>query len=604
MLRPPPPPQPLPPWLAPPADLAGREPLVAGLVARIHVGPCRLWLTGPPGVGLTSVAAAVAAAVAEVGELPVRAARLTPCRSPDDLLLTLGEALGAVPPGDEGAVAAALGATAGLLVVLDDADLPEPGTVIEDLSALAPGVRWLLTGRRAPAQAEALTLEPSASLPPAAQIPPGRSLPAKAELLAIQGGSLPGAMDLPAALLVPMGDGRQALRRSVAEALRGRAELDPSRVAAEALPDLEALLGLATGAPLRAGFQVDDALVLRWVSEVLAEPDAACRAAAAAARLLAALGQPAGAHAVLDAADRRNTRARPATRALVAWARGDLRLSSGEEEAAERAWAQARSLLQGARDPVLLAALLRRQADALAARGQARQAATRYREARALHVQLDDPAGVAATVRGAADLAVARGEVLSAEMLYDEADATAAGIVELSNRRVGRAGLALAQGDLGRARSLLAEPEFAAVTVPLLEANRQRRLAELALREGRHAQARAAGLAAARAYARLGETAAQGHTTRLLGDVAAAQGQLTEAAACWQRALELQVRCRDLAGLRRTLHHAAALEQEAGSPAVAAELRDAAAALAFGAGSRALGEVSQALDGGETSEIA
>ncbi|NOY27941.1 MAG: hypothetical protein GXP62_18915 [Oligoflexia bacterium] len=351
-------------------------------------------------------------------------------------------------------------------------------------------------------------------------------------------------------------------------------------MAACALPDVESLLGLATGAPLRTGFCSDDALILRWLGDVLADPDAACRASAAAARLFHALGQSATAHSVLDAADRRNARARPASRALVAWGHGDLHAAQGELASAETAWRQAEELLERARDPVLLAAMIRRQADILSSRGESRRAAQRYRTARALHVRLDDPAGVSATIRGAADLAVSTGEILSAEMLYDEAEATSAGIVESNNRRLGRASLALAQGDISRAKRLLSDPEFDAVALPLLDANRQRRLAELALRQGQHDEADRAARAAARGYAVLGEGVAQGHTARLVGDIAAAAGRLTEAAAGWQRAIELQVRVRDVAGLRRTLRHAAALEQEAGSSAVAAELRDAIAALA------------------------
>ncbi|MCK6507594.1 hypothetical protein L6R53_30220, partial [Myxococcota bacterium] len=307
--------------------------------------------------------------------------------------------------------------------------------------------------------------------------------------------------------------------------------------------------------------------------------DAACRASAAAARQLSALGQPGAGFEVLDGARRRDGQARPEARALVAWAEADLRHAWGQQAQAEACWREAADLLERARDLVLLGTLLRRRADALAARGDGRRAAEGYRQARGLLARLEDPAGVAATVRGAADLAVCQGEVLSAGMLYDEADTTAAGLVEATSRALGRAGLALAQGDLGRARQLLAAVEDDAGDLPLLDANRRRRLAELALREGQHAAARAHADEAARRYARLGEGAAWGHTVRLQGDVEAAAGDPVAAMACWQRAAHLQLRVGDLVGLRRTLAHAAALEQEAGDPAAAAELRELAAAL-------------------------
>ncbi len=564
----------LPPWLHPPDTLGDRADDVARIQEALAEGGAPLWVVGPPGSGISAVAGAAARGLA----CPAAFARLTACRTPTDALIALGEAAGAVPPGDEGAVTARLRALGGGLMLVDDADVPEWSEVLEQLAALAPELRWLCTGRRAPADARALSLPPVAGVSPPG-LPEALHLPAKAELLAIVGCSLPGAMGMPYELVLRTSPGREALRRSVAEALRTRVELEPAHVAAHALPDLEPMLALATGASLPAGWRSDDAFALRWMGEVLADPDASCRASAAAARLLSALGQPGPALAVLDAADRRNPRAQPAARALVSWARGDLRLASGELEAAETAWAQAQELLERSRDIVLLATLVRRQADGLAGRGRARRAARRYRTARSLHLQLEDPAGVAATVRGTAELAVATGEVLSAEMLFDEAAATPAGIVETGSRRIGRAGLALSQGDLARTRELLDEPELDAVNLPLLAANRTRRRAELALREGDHDTARDLAEDAAHAYARLGERVASGRTLRLLGDIAAAAGRLSDATTAWQRALDVQVRARDLLGLRRTLRHALALEEESGSDSVAEGLREALRAL-------------------------
>ena len=60
--------------------------------------------------------------------------------------------------------------------------------------------------------------------------------------------------------------------------------------------------------------------------------------------------------------------------------------------------------------------------------------------------------------------------------------------------------------------------------------------------------------------ARAGERCAIGHCTRLLGDIAAAEGRLSVASTHYQRAIALQVEVGDLVGLRRTLTHAEALE--------------------------------------------
>lgn len=573
------PPDDLPPWFRPPhpppeaGPGAGPASSAVSALARLQAGEVA-WIVGPADSGLTTTAARLASAT----EGPLRAARLTACRTAADLVLVVGEATGAVPPGDEGAVAAALRALGPALVVLDDADLPDRSEALDQLCGLAPEARWLCIGRRAPLGASLL---PTPSPPARASGDPAPPAPlsTRGELLALVGVSLPGPHDLPADAALPVGGGRFALRRSVAEALRGRGGLEPARVAAAALPDVEPLLAAATGAPARAGYHVDDALLLRWLGEVLAEPDAACRASAAAARHLSALGQPLPAFEVLDGARRRNGQARPGARALVAWAEAELRQAWGQEAQAEAAWREAGALLEEDRELVLLGVLLRRRADALAARGEARRAADGYRQARGLLLRLEDPAGVAATVRGAADLAVCQGEVLSAGMLYDEAEATAAGLVEATSRALGRAGLALAQGDLGRARQLLAAVEADAEDLPLLDANRRRRLAELALREGQHTVARAQAADAADRYARLGEGVAWGRTVRLQGDVEAAAGDPVQAMACWQRAAHLQLRVRDLVGLRRTLAHAAALEQEAGDPGLAAGLRELVAAL-------------------------
>ena len=66
---------------------------------------------------------------------------------------------------------------------------------------------------------------------------------------------------------------------------------------------------------------------------------------------------------------------------------------------------------------------------------------------------------------------------------------------------------------------------------------------------------------------------------RLEGDIAAAAGWLEDARASYRTALRLQVRGQDLAGLSRTLDHAATLEEALGQTALARRLREQRAAV-------------------------
>ncbi|MFT4978287.1 MAG: tetratricopeptide (TPR) repeat protein, partial [Myxococcota bacterium] len=491
------------------------------------------------------------------------------CRSTSDVLLLVGEALRAPVPGSAVSVSAHLRQRGALLVILDDADAPGARAAIEQLGALAPEVRWLALAPTIPDDGAAA---PTINLPPTPTPAVTSELEEAASVLMMLPGGLPAVVSVPPHLAHPTPPGRVALRRSVARALRQSSRLEPSRAAEALLPTFAHVLSLAEGAPLQPGVRAADLLAVRWMGEVLSDSATAARATAAAGRLLVIWGQPGAARSLLGSGLRRDTRAAPESRARLLWAEAEALLASGNLTGARLRHAEAERLLGEGRDLDLMALMARRRGDALAVRGQVSDAARDYQQARALTRQLRDTEGSAATLRATADLAVGRGELMSAEALYDQAESSHAPPIEAANRRIGRAGLAIAAGALDRAGALLmVEP---AVDLPVLQANLARRRADLALRKRRYGEARRQATDALSCYARAGERVAMGRTTRLLGDIDAAAGRLADAAAHYMRAVPLQIEVGDMEGLRRTLRHAVALEDSADEPDTGAALRD------------------------------
>lgn len=513
---------------------------------------------------------ALAAAISKALGWPTIYARLAGSRSSADGLLLIGQAAGVPVPGSAVAVGAHLRLHPSTLIVLDDADIPGCRALIEQLNGMVGGLGWICC-------AERVVVEGITEVLSEAPLPDLDDLPERAGALALLPAGLPGDASIPEDLLHPVRPGRQALRWDAALALRRSTE--PTRVAERLLPLFEHVLPLAVGASLQSGVIVEDLLAVRWLGEVLADPDDAARATAAAGRLLTIWGQLGAARTVLESGLRRNTLATPSARATLRWAEADALLASGARASAMARYEEAAALLRSARDVELLAMMTRRWADALAARGLIEAASQGYREAQALYRQRGNEAGVAATIRGTADLAVSAGELMSAQSLYDQAAAVAVPAVEVASRRIGQASLAMARGAPGRAAAMLLKAEDGDLDLPALKANLSRRHADLALRRGQYRQAREHTAEAIRAYARAGERSAIGHCTRLLGDIAAAEGRLSVASTHYQRTIALQVEVGDLVGLRRTLTHAEALESSADSPERAERLRGFLAAL-------------------------
>ncbi|MFM2245953.1 MAG: hypothetical protein RL071_2027, partial [Pseudomonadota bacterium] len=244
--------------------------------------------------------------------------------------------------------------------------------------------------------------------------------------------------------------------------------------------------------------------------------------------------------------------------ALRAWAAGDIRHQQGDRAGAARLWEEAAAQLRGARALPLLARLCRRRADRLAAAGQSAAAARLYREAGALYRQLDLPEGRAASLRGLGDLAVSGAEALRAEELYAQAEALRPPPAERANLALGRAGLALARGELSAASTAILS------AAPAPDPAHLRRAADLALREGQHERAQALAAAAERAWAAAGEPIAAARCLRLRGDAEAARGDRAAAQARYLEAAEAQARSGDALGLRRTLLHGLRLAADGG----------------------------------------
>ena len=185
------------------------------------------------------------------------------------------------------------------------------------------------------------------------------------------------------------------------------------------------------------------------------------------------------------------------------------------------------------------------------------------RTARRLLTVLADMPGIASTLRCAADLAVANGELLSAETLYDQAAGTDTPAQESIARRIGVAGLSLSRGQNKRARRLLEEQANDHPST-LLSANRNRRQADLALREGKPEQAASFARRSLLAYARGGAHASIGHTQRLMGDISVSKGDISLAWNHYWQAVETHLHVQDYVGLVRTVDRICLVEQAAG----------------------------------------
>ncbi|MBM4365462.1 MAG: AAA family ATPase, partial [Deltaproteobacteria bacterium] len=124
--------------------MPGRDDTIRDALAALAEAPALL-IHGPPGIGKTSVAGAVARASGR----PILAFSLAGAEDGDDALRALGDALGALPCGDEAAILEALFGLDGALVVADDVASDAALAAVERVVANIAEGRLLAVGETA-----------------------------------------------------------------------------------------------------------------------------------------------------------------------------------------------------------------------------------------------------------------------------------------------------------------------------------------------------------------------------------------------------------------------------------------------------------------------
>jgi tetratricopeptide (TPR) repeat protein len=526
-------------------------------------------LNGEELITLTGPGALTAAgAVATRAGGSVLCVRLAGAQSLPDAHLLVGWALGLGRPGREHAPARALAERTQPLVLLDARGIA-PGlesSLRAEISSIALDTRWLVLLSEGEATPETIRAEHEAD---PTQLPTQLATHALALGWLLAG--IPSAAELPDSAQVG-GLQRQALRPELARALRQQANQPTAEIANALGARLQEHLRIATGGATPRRTSPADYFALRWIAAEASKPATLALAAAAAARLVLYWGMPSQALELLSQARLRTPSTECSCRAVLRWAHAQVALDTGDPQTARLHLEAAASLLRQERNLGLLATLTQRWAEVLFARGETAISAQHLRNARVLYRQLGHQAGVKATLRGAADIAIMSGETLSARTLLDQAEDGTMSAEERCNLQMSQASLSAAVGELDQAGVLLERAQAVAQTVPQLQANHQRRLADLALKTGQLGAAKEHALSARSRYARLGLLPAQALCSRLLGDTLSLQGALSEAARWYEAAIHQQISIGDLHGLHRSLTHAAALEHSCGDPTLAREL--------------------------------
>ncbi len=563
-----------PPWLPLPTELPGRGDELATLARFLGEGGL-VGVEGAPGVGKTTLAGAAARASGR----PLFAVSMRCCRDDNDAQRALGDAAGSVPVGDEGALVATMRAREGLLVVVDDVESDTILRAVERLLAAVPGSAALILSESPMVAASVAVAEVGgqpqgtallARLGDALGVEPRRALealgPEAARVAGWPAGLAAGTIErVPTAALRADLRGRAVLRRGIA------ARLDvPAPTPEAARRSVQPLVDLARGAHLAAVPDVRDIFVLRQLAASSTDPTGRAELAAAEARLLLVFGQPAAAGACLAAASGGGA----AGEALLAAARSELGFHLGDLDAAWVHALAAADAFGAAGSAAGRASLWRRVAERLTERAEVQRAEEAWRRTRQASRLLGDSTGLAAALRGAASLALSRGEWIGAGALHEEAAAADTTAQERLNLRLGEAALGLVRGEHASVRRALESLSPSATEDALFGANLARRLGDALLRDGDHESAILAAERSAGLYAALGEIVAAGSAWRLGADALALAGRLREAHEHYEKALRLQLRCRDWNGLARTLDHAALLADSPGSPERGRVLRE------------------------------
>ncbi len=575
-------------WCTPPQPLVGRLELLEQARDALSRGP--ITLVGPAGAGATATACAVVHAAVAAGAVEQLAfVRLTASSEAEDIVLTIGQQVDALLPGDTPSLVERLSERR-TAVLLDDADLAPAAA--RRTASLHAQTLWVATGR-AEVLGTPLDVQPLVDSELARLLPPGidpspyrglplltvlpvrptleapwraiDEVPPGAELLfGLPTGLRDSPLPIPAAFLRGVQD-RCVPRRAVAEQLGVGGVPSPEALRAALRDQTPLLEGVAMGVLTGT---VDDLALFRAGAAAIDDEDLATLAAAAAARLHTTHFQAPAAIEMARAAAARHPDALPGVRALLWWVEGDAWLAQGDEPAADARHRGAAELLRVAGDDPALGLLARAAAAAWASRGD-EQAARRWLGVARVLAGRQDPRANAELLRTAGDLAARAGELVGAEALYDHAAADLRGDGDdrqvLAMVLVGKAALSLTRGQMSAGAARLDEAARLAAGSPLVMAAVATRRAELAVRRGKLDEARREVATASSIYRVRGQADALGHVHALLGDVLALAGDRAGAADSYRTALALATRSRDLFAARHAMRRLLAVESE-GTP--------------------------------------
>jgi predicted ATPase/transcriptional regulator with XRE-family HTH domain len=139
----------LPEPLPQPGDVIGRSADVNAIAALLHGGARIVTVTGPGGVGKTTVAAATARQLDSEYTGGLRWTSLATVDNPGRVRDAIRQALGVLSPRDAAATASRLGDESWLVVVDDLDQVTDAATWLVDLLALCPGLQFMATSRTA-----------------------------------------------------------------------------------------------------------------------------------------------------------------------------------------------------------------------------------------------------------------------------------------------------------------------------------------------------------------------------------------------------------------------------------------------------------------------
>ena len=470
-----------------------------------------------------------------------------------DGVYVLGHALACGRPGRASSVGAELAGFAHVAIDARYATLSLVEHLVQTLMVQAPNTSWWIAIAQEPDRPGVVAgPEPTPAL--------DEGIPPFMEIAAWLPESPRAGTELPLAMCQPDGP-RHALRADAVTQIRAQPARSIASAADLAVGGHSDLFPIATGGGNRRCDPVS-LFGLRFIAESASDPNVACLAGAAAARVRLQIGQGAEALQRLEQTLSRVHHADPAHRALLLWAEALVFLEMGDWAVASARFEEASEAVHQGRDLYLLATMNRQWAERLVTRGHLQSASEHLRAARGLYRRLGDRDGLSATLRCAGDLAVALGELVSAEALYEQAEMTTTTDLEQSNRVAGLVGLAVASRAWERAQAQIRRLRRMKIDHRVHDANVRRREADLALRSGDWVSAARLGQEAAGIYEHAGEPSAAARALRLSGDAEALQGQVHAAMALFRRAAEEQFRLGDWSSLRVTLRHASALCSE------------------------------------------